>query len=961
VIQNPFPGLRPFEADEDHLFFGREREIDELLRRLRTTRFLAVVGTSGSGKSSLIRSGLIPSLLSGFMARAGTSWRLAMMRPGEDPFGHLASALSPAEILGSAEPELAGAQQVLLDATLRRSSRGLIEAVRLAHLAPDDNLLVVVDQFEELFRFRRSRQVEHSRDDAIAFVRVLLEASKQTEHPIFVVLTMRSDFIGDCMEYPGLAEAVNEGQYLVPRMGRDALRSAITGPVAVANGRIAPRLVLRLLNDLGDDHDQLPVLQHALMRSWDHWSAGHDGERPPDPLDIADYEAIGTFAHALSYHAEEAYAEAGTPDRQQLVARVFKALTDTYSDPRGVRRPTSVAELAAMCEASEADVVSVVDLFRRPGRSFLMPPAAIPLTSRSIVDVSHESLMRCWERLIDWAVEERAAAAVYVRLSQAATWHAQGTAGLWRDPELELALRWRKENAPTAAWARRFDGAADGGFERAIAFLDASETERTRERAEREQQRRRKLRQARWTAAVLGVALVITLAAAIIAQRARSTATRAFRDARLAVDQTLASVDVDPASAGADVPAMTELRRLLLDRAKQFSVEFLNEDTKAKELQKEVALAHLRLGHVSRMLENPADAEREYRTATTELEGIVGRDASPDNRQTLADASNWLGETLRQISGRYAEAEAAYDRAITLQQALVDGDPANAQYRLELARTYGNRGILKASTDQASPQYAGAEADIRHAMSLLEPIAQSGPVSAAQELSRDANNLATILAADPKRAAEAEPLYDRAISTHRALVAREPAKRVYRFELAKFLDNAADRARDAGDDAGAARLNQESLTLLDELLRPAPSLGIEHADAHSLRGRILADSGSRDALAAYEESLRLFDELDQDAAARRLPGFHERFADLLVNLATLSRGQAADQKTHQLLIQAVTHYTAHANASLAAGDRADAQVVADNLDSLLPELGNADRAAVTRLLQQLQAQLASKR
>jgi len=400
VIQNPFPGLRPFEADEDHLFFGREREIDELLRRLRTARFLAVIGTSGSGKSSLIRSGLIPSLISGFMARAGTSWRVAMMRPGEDPFGHLASALSPSDILGSAEPELAGAQEVLLDATLRRSSRGLIEAVHLAHLAPDDNLLVVVDQFEELFRFRRSRQVEHSRDDAIAFVRVLLEASKQIELPIFVVLTMRSDFIGDCMEYPGL----------------DAVRSAITGPVAVANGRIAPRLVLRLLNELCDDNDQLPILQHALMRSWDYWSAGHAAERP---LDVADYEAIGTFTHALSYHAEEAYAEAGTPERQQLVARVFKALTDTYSDPRGVRRPTSVAELAGMCEANEADVVAVVDLFRRPGRSFLMPPAAIPLTPRSIVDISHESLMRCWERLIAWAEEERAAAAFYVRLSQA--------------------------------------------------------------------------------------------------------------------------------------------------------------------------------------------------------------------------------------------------------------------------------------------------------------------------------------------------------------------------------------------------------------------------------------------------------------------------------------------------------------------------------------------------------------
>src|SRR5262249_35055248 len=155
---------------------------------------------------------------------------------------------------------------------------------------------------------------------------------------------------------------------------------------------------------------------HALMRSWDHWSARADAERP---LDVEDYEAIGTFAHALSLHAEEAYAEAGTAARQHLVSHIFKALTDTHSDPRGEPRPTSIAQLAAIGEAPEAEVMEVVDLFRRPGRSFLMPPAQVPLTPRAIVDVSHESLMRCWDRLIAWAEEERTGATFYLRLSQA--------------------------------------------------------------------------------------------------------------------------------------------------------------------------------------------------------------------------------------------------------------------------------------------------------------------------------------------------------------------------------------------------------------------------------------------------------------------------------------------------------------------------------------------------------------
>src|SRR5262245_63360290 len=187
TLFNPFPGLRPFEPDEDHLFFGRERETDDLVRRLRSHRFLSVVGTSGSGKSSLIRSGLIPSLHSGLLASAGTRWRVAIMRPGEDPIGHLAAALDAHAVLGATVPELAGTNRVLLAATLRRGSLGLVDAVRFAHLPPQDNVLILVEQFEELFRFRQSRQGGNSRDEAVAFVKLLLEAVGQYDVPIYIV------------------------------------------------------------------------------------------------------------------------------------------------------------------------------------------------------------------------------------------------------------------------------------------------------------------------------------------------------------------------------------------------------------------------------------------------------------------------------------------------------------------------------------------------------------------------------------------------------------------------------------------------------------------------------------------------------------------------------------------------------------------------------------------------------
>ena len=265
---NPFPGLRPFEFHENHLFFGRDTQTDELLRRLRLNRFLAVIGSSGSGKSSLVRAGLLPDLCGGFMVKAGSSWRITVCRPGDDPVHNLAVKLSGADVLGAPERD-ATVQTGILEMTLRRSALGLVEVVRETRMAQTENLLVVVDQFEELFRFKPASSGVHPEDEPAAFVKLLLNAARQDQLPIYIVITMRSDYLGDCAQFRDLPETINEGMYLIPRMTRDQRREAITGPVAVGGGQIAPRLVNRLLNDVTENPDQLPILQHALMRTWD--------------------------------------------------------------------------------------------------------------------------------------------------------------------------------------------------------------------------------------------------------------------------------------------------------------------------------------------------------------------------------------------------------------------------------------------------------------------------------------------------------------------------------------------------------------------------------------------------------------------------------------------------------------------------------------------------------------------
>jgi WD40 repeat protein len=497
-LDNPFPGLRPFRKDEEHLFFGRESQVDTMVDKLARTRFLAVVGTSGSGKSSLVNCGLRPALHRGLMAAAGTSWRMVQCRPGSQPIRTLSRALADEEagLFGTRRPEgisLAG----IVEATLRLSKLGLADVYEQAQSTSAANLLVVVDQFEELFRYRgvQSASAAHERsEESVAFVKLLLEARAQEEFPIYVVLTMRSDFLGDCAQLPGLAEAINESQYLVPRMTRDERRSAIAGPVGVGGATISPVLLTRLVNDVGDNPDQLSILQHALNRTWAEWQRA--GQRD-EPLSLSHYESIGTMAHALDRHAEKAYGELTDERQRRICERFFKTLTDTGSDPRGVRRPTTLGRLCAIANTNVNDATRVIDVFRKPSRSFLMPPISEPLEPDTVIDISHESLMRVWERLKIWADEEARSAQLYRRLSDTAALHGKGEAGLWSNPDLQFALGWVAKEQPSSAWAEIYGGR----FDAAMSFLNrskaADEARRDEDKQRREAEQLRLIAEAR--------------------------------------------------------------------------------------------------------------------------------------------------------------------------------------------------------------------------------------------------------------------------------------------------------------------------------------------------------------------------------------------------------------------------------------------------------------------------------
>ncbi len=511
-FEQPFPGLRPYEMEDAPLFFGRHTHVAEMISLLERQRFLAVVGASGSGKSSLVRAGLLPAIRDGYVAVDSDSdddvWRIAITRPGDDPYRALAESLVTRVLGDSLDAAILRERTTQCEAVLRASQYGLTNALRDLGVPATDHVVVLVDQFEELFRFRRDEATRsragirdestlcERRNDANAFVNMLLKSCQQDEQFVFVILTMRSDFLGDCDAFIGLPEAISRSQYLTPRLTRSQLEEAIRGPLALPEFQttIADDLVTRILNDVGSEPDQLPLMQHALMRTWQRTRTearrmgilarpdstamtGTGRNAHPTELSIAAYEQVGGVSGALSQHADEIFNSLGDETSrtrlQRLAERLFCSLSERRDGSPLTRRPIKVVLAALETGSTESDVESVARAFQAANLLVFSPPGQ-PLWPETRLDISHESLLRQWEKLAEWIGTETKSAREYRRLMDTVICRN----AVLGDSHLAQAQVWLETAQPNVHWAMRYDGAtqpADSLFDRCCELVKSSE------------------------------------------------------------------------------------------------------------------------------------------------------------------------------------------------------------------------------------------------------------------------------------------------------------------------------------------------------------------------------------------------------------------------------------------------------------------------------------------------------
>jgi TPR repeat protein len=387
----PYPGLRAFEADEWSIFFGRERMIDEVIERLSIASLVFIHGASGSGKSSLVRAGVMPKLARQHL-RHGATWLMCTIRPSSGPLWSLAAEFAGLEERGD-DIERIGAIATSFNA--RGASLSSIVG-GLRGLA-GKNVCILVDQFEELFRFEK----QAGREEAEVFVDLLtsLTAADEASSNVHVVVTMRSEFLGECARFDGLAETINQTQYLVPRMDDGALMRAVRRPAELYGGFVDEGLARRLIVSVRGRVDELPLLQHGLMMMWDV-AVKQTAPGESVNLDSAIVSEAGGLAGLLSGHADKVM-DAVAPDeaRKRIVENVFRELTDVNAEGSAIRRPMRFDKLAAATGVSFEQLGTILDAFRAPDATLLTPYAPASIDAKTEIDISHEALIRCWRRI----------------------------------------------------------------------------------------------------------------------------------------------------------------------------------------------------------------------------------------------------------------------------------------------------------------------------------------------------------------------------------------------------------------------------------------------------------------------------------------------------------------------------------------------------------------------------------
>lgn len=697
VDLSPFKGLHYFDVADAELFYGRETLIAELVAQLTAipgelsadhSRFLAVIGASGSGKSSLVRAGLIPAIQrhkelpdSAPPLTRVPSWWVKVITPTANPLESLATSLTQHSDSTRATANLLDElatdprtlhlyiRKLLAGQTLGRTQPTALPGGEMV-MAKPDRVLLVVDQFEELFTLCRNREMRKAFIDnlltAAGVMPVAGYSGQGVDGPTSVVITLRADFYAHCADFEALRAALERYQKFIGLMNQTELRRAIEEPARHNGWEFEQGLVDLILDDVGSEPGALPLLSHALLETWRR----RDGRI----LTYEGYTAAGRVQGAIAQTAEKVFNQLLTPDQRLIARNIFLRLTELGEGVQDTRRRAALSELIP-----QSDKGQVVETVLRA-----LADARLVITDKGVAEVAHEALIREWPQLREWLADDREGLRVHRRLTEAAMeWQS-----LQRDPG---ALLRGIRLAQTLVWTQEHDSDLNDLEQE---FLHTSQQQVEQERQEQETARRRELEH--------------------IQALAKEQQQRAEEQTRAALNLRRRNVWLRLA-----VGATALLALLAIWFGVQASRSAEKADASALEAQQEKATAVAALTEAEKERQ-AADLARNL--ALSNLNFATQQEKQAKEQAKLAEERRREANTARLVAQRAATSAAASQLAAKAQLALADSTDVARSYPLLLARAAALTTWITDS-EVITQSFLTAEADL----ALRRAIAQAPP------------------------------------------------------------------------------------------------------------------------------------------------------------------------------------------------------------------------------------------
>ena len=508
----PYPGLRPFTEEESIFFKGRDLHIRQIVKMLEQNKMAFITGASGDGKSSIVYAGVIPYIRAGFSTAAYNSWQFCDFKPQRNPLESLAHSLADQlqmpfdEVMDELECGFSGLVNIY-----KKSGFYVTDGNNAKNRGK--NLLIVADQFEEVFTMNENFHDGIPSNEAYTTVNILLETVRLSiteKLPVYVIFTMRSDYISQCTVFRDLPEFIAYSQFFVPQLKRTEILQAIEQPALLSGGSVSSRLTEVLINNLPSSFDQLPVLQHTLNLLW---RTADNGKQPLDLIHLAKIAGISKdllgdaeqaefnrwysqlpyyqkkyfekpdLNNVLNAHAGTLYESAYdyymknadwadktiTPEESKLIVKTAFTTLTKIDDNRQVRNRSTISEITGIINKpniTAATVCAVINIFRDEENPLLRPFAVRGdlksqyLGGDTFLDITHEALIRNWQMLSEWNHEEYENLNVYKDYNtQVQRWADSG-----RKPEFLLATgnyaifsEWYDKCRPNKYWILKND------------------------------------------------------------------------------------------------------------------------------------------------------------------------------------------------------------------------------------------------------------------------------------------------------------------------------------------------------------------------------------------------------------------------------------------------------------------------------------------------------------------------